>query len=121
MPHDDGMRLMTMYMGPPATAQDEARWRAALCRLRIEGVQARLARMSSGHDPDEMVEIDDVMPLPSRKFVETWLYQKDREMRHRETRRFWLNFWVNVVLTSIAAVASVVAAMPELRTWWTSH
>jgi hypothetical protein len=75
----DQMQLMTMFIGR-VTPQDEARWRAALNRLGPEGVRARLAQLTS-FDADEMVEIGDFMPLPSRQFVEAWLHRKDRTKR----------------------------------------
>ena len=75
MPDDQKIQLMTMFMGR-VTAQDEARWRTALDRLGPEGVRARLARTTS-FDADEMVEIGELIPLPSRQFVEAWLLGKD--------------------------------------------
>jgi hypothetical protein len=108
MTDDQNIRLMTMFIGR-VTPQDEARWRAALNRLGPEGVRARLAQLTS-FDADEMVEIGDFMPLPSRQFVEAWLHRKDRTKRR-------INAFM-VLATLIATVAAVVAAFPIIKTWW---
>jgi hypothetical protein len=107
----DQMQLMTMFIGR-VTPQDEARWRAALNRLGPEGVRARLAQLTS-FDADEMVEIGDFMPLPSRQFVEAWLHRKDRTKRR-------INAFM-VLATLIATVAAVIAATPIIKAWWAAR
>jgi hypothetical protein len=107
----DQMQLMTMFIGR-LTPGDEARWRAALKKLGPDGVRARLARLTS-FDPDEMVEIGELMPLPSRQFVEAWLHLDERRQRRIDTWRFR----ITVLLALVAAVASVIAAIPIIKAW----
>ena len=91
------MRIRMFHMGP-VTSQDEVRWRAALARLGTEGAHARLAQLTS-FDQSELVQIDDVMPWPPRRFVETWLRRQEQKKR-----RLW-------IMVFLAFVAAIVAAM----------
>jgi hypothetical protein len=111
----DQMQLMTMFIGR-LTPEDEARWRAALNRLGPDGVRARLARTTS-FGPDEMVEIGELMPLPTRQFVEAWLHRNERRQRRIDTWRFR----ITMLLALVAAVAAVIAATPIIKAWWVAR
>jgi hypothetical protein len=106
---DDKTQLATLVWRNVTTAHLE-RWRKALERLGPEGVRSRLSQATS-FDPDEMIEIDDTGDWPSRKFVEDWLAEVSVRARRPETRRFW----VTVVLGTIAAVSSCIAALPVVE------
>jgi hypothetical protein len=103
-PMDDKMQLM-MFGVRNVTRGDKRRWREMLERLGPEGARSRLSRMTSV-DPDEMVEIDESGEGLTRKFVEDWLADMSIRARRRDTRRFW----IMVVLGTVAAVASCIAA-----------
>jgi hypothetical protein len=105
--HEQTLNLATGWIGK-ITAKDVARWREGLRKLGPEGVRARLRRTSS-FEPDEMVEIGEFMPLPTRQFVEDWLYQEERRAKHVNA--------FTAVMAFIAALAGVVAAIPILKTW----
>jgi hypothetical protein len=109
---DQSMSLIVGFVGT-ITAQDEARWRAALDQLGPKGVGTRLAELTS-FDPNEMVEIGELMPMPSRQFVETWLHRRELGQRRVDTRRFW----IMLLLEALAAVAALIAAIPTIQTWW---
>jgi hypothetical protein len=51
---------------------------------------------------------------PLRSEVEAWLRDKELTIERRETCRFY----VIVVLTFIAAVGAVIAALPVIREWF---
>jgi len=101
------MQILTI--GPKATEADVKRWRKTLEGLGLEGVRSRLMRTTS-LDLNEMVEIDEEWG-PPRKFVEDWLTNTSAREQRRETRRFW----IMVVIGTIAAVASCVAAWPVVE------
>src|SRR5215831_654888 len=90
----------------PPTGDDLKRWRESLEHLGPEEVWSRLNRTTT-LDPGEMVEICDP-PLPTRSFVQGWLFEK----RAKADRREWIGWWAAVIgafAAAIAAFASVLA------------
>jgi hypothetical protein len=68
-----------------ATEADERRWREAMEGLGTETVRAKLAQAGVG-TRDDVAQIVGQLPFPTRKFVETWLAQKEAVERRRRDR-----------------------------------
>lgn len=72
-------------------------------------VLSKLAYGHAGNMPDDDVRIG-VPPFPRRKFVEAWLFEKNRAAEAAGRRNASIVEWT-LIASAIAAIAAVIAVI----------
>lgn len=98
---------MASEIDDPRFGDDQQRrvYRAALDELGETTVRQRYVMRVAITDRPET--------NPPREYTNAWLALRERMQKRAEDRRFWVMLGIGI----ISAVAAIVAAIPEVRTW----
>jgi hypothetical protein len=89
--------------------QDQERWRTAMQKLSRSVVEIRLSQVHVGSS-NEVTQIGDRPPWPTRADVEEWLHDQDVAAARRERyNRQWMI--VGVLAAIVAAITGIISVL----------